>query len=395
MPLTTPFHPRIQQLCTEQAFKIWAGYLAPRRYGPAPDEEYHAYRHAAGLLDISPLCKYEVRGSDAGEFISYLFTREVASLRPGRVLYGAFCNHRGLMVDDGTVTRLPDGRYRITTASPALHWFELHRRGFDATVEDASRSLAALAVQGPASREILAGVAGSSIKDLRFFHAGDFRIAGVPVEVSRTGYTGDIGYEIWIPAKAALSVYDAVLEEGSRHGLAPAGLDALDVARIEAGFIMQDVEYKSAPLCESRSQAASPLEVRLDWAVERDRGPFLGDRALQEIAGRGPSRVLCGLEIDGEAVERSYESAGLFPRLPVEAFRAPAPILHRGREAGYVTSRAWSPLLKRYLALGFLPPDLAEPGGKIRVQLPIDKEIVAVPGTVVELPFLDAKRKRG
>jgi aminomethyltransferase len=394
MPVPTPFHPRTALLCTSYRWKDWAGFYSVCSYDTNHDREYFAFRHAAGLLDVSPLFKYEVSGPDAAAFLSFVMTRDVRKLRPGAVTYCCFCDGRGKVIDDGTVARLREELYRVTSASPSLRWLEDHARGYDVRIEDTSEATAALALQGPASREILVRVCGDGVAALRFFRIQETRLDGVVVQVSRTGYTGDLGYEIWMGAGDALPVWDALVGAGAPYGLEPAGLDALDVTRVEAGFILQGVDYVSATRSPIESRKSSPFEIGLGWTVDLDRDRFVGQRALREEKSRGSVWALVGLEISWEELERLYDEHGLPPHLPAAAWRTPVPVYEGNRQVGRATSGTWSPLLKKNLALATVEARCAAEGTRLRIEQTVEYARRTVSATVVRRPFFDPERKR-
>ncbi len=394
MPVPTPFHQRTAALCESLRWKDWAGHFAVCSYGVLHDAEYFAIRHAAGLLDVTPLFKYEVRGAGAAPFLARVMARDIRKLGVGRVTYCPWTDEEGKTLDDGTITRLEEERFRVTSAEPAFQWLAAHTRGFEAEVRDVTEEVGALALQGPRSRAILVEACDGDIANLRFFRATTGSIAGQTVEITRTGYTGDLGYEIWVPRKGALAVWDALMEAGRPHGLLPAGLDALDMTRIEAGFILQGVDYFSARDCLIDPQKSSPFEVGLGWAVQLERDPFLGQAALREEKLRGPGRALVGLEIDWEELERLYERAGLPPALPSCAWRSAVPVYHGSRQVGRATSGTWSPTLKKNLALASVEARFAAPGTVLRIEATVEYERRTVPAKVAARPFFDPERKR-
>ena len=394
MPLPTPFHPRTFELCESLQFKTWAGYFAVSSYQSHHDPEYFAFRNSAGLLDISPLFKYEIEGPDSAAFLASVATRDIRSLSVGRVTYACFCDSQGKVIDDGTVSRIDEDLFRVTTASPTFSWFDRQRRGFDIQITDVSDAIASLAIQGPTSRDALAAAAGDDIRDLRFFGVISASIDGFDVQISRTGYTGDLGYEIWLPSRHALPVWDALMESGAPFGLQPAGLDALDVTRIEAGFILQDVDYFSAPRCVIESRKSSPFEIGLDWTVQLDRDPFVGQAALQAEKASGSEWQLVGLEISWEGIEGLYGAWGLPPSLPTHACREAVPVYSGGRQVGQVTSTTWSPILKKYLALATVKTAQSKLGTSLEVEHTVEFARTRVGATVVERPFFDPERKR-
>ena len=393
MTRPSPFHPRTAPLCESHAWKTWAGFLAVCHYGACGEAEYHAFRHAAGVLDVSPLCKYAVTGPDAARFLSYVWARDVSRLKPGRVTYAALCDADGFLIDDGTIARLNDDHWRCTTASPSLHWFARHARRFDVTVTDTSEQTAALAVQGPRSRDLLNDVTDGAVEGLRFFRVTGASIGGVTVEISRTGYTGDLGYEVWMPADNALDVWDALVGAGRHHALQPAGLDALDMTRVEAGFILQDVDYYSSLRAQVRSRMSTPWEVGLGWTVQLDRDPFIGQDALV-ASEKSPTWQFVGLDIDWEELEALYERVGLPPHLPAQAWRMPVPVYSGSEQVGQATSGTWSPLLKKNFALASVRTAHAAMGTRLRIEQTVEFRRHKVTATVVERPFFDPERKR-
>jgi aminomethyltransferase len=395
MPTPTPFHPRTSKLCTSYFWKDWSGHYAVRSYGTCHEREYHALRQAAGLIDVSPLHKYELRGPGAGDLLARLMVRDVRRLKVGRVTYLCWCDDDGKVIDDGTVSRLGRDRYRLTANVPTLSWLERHRRGEQLTIEDASESMAALAVQGPRSRELLAGCVDGDVEGLRFFRITEATIAGRPVQLSRTGYTGDLGYELWIDRDDALAVWDAVVEAGAPYRLLPAGLDAMDVTRIEAGFVLSGVDYFNALHCLIDARKSSPFEIGLGRAVTLDRDPFIGRQALLAERARPARWSLVGLRYDWDDYEQRFADAGLPPSVPAGAWREAVPVFDLdGRQIGQATSGAWSPRLKQNLALATVESAHAAPGTRLRVEVTVEYRRQSVGAVVTRTPFFDPPRKR-
>jgi aminomethyltransferase len=397
LPEPTPFHPRTSAACTSLLYKEWAGCHAVRRYDVYVDREYYAVRHQATLMDATPLFKYEVRGPDAAALLSRVMVKGFAKLGVGRVTYVCWCDEHGKVLDDGTVTRLGERHYRVTSADPAYAWLVRQARGLDVTIEDSSRALAALALQGPRARDVLRGVSGAVADGLKFFRALTTRLAGpagFELTVSRTGYTGDLGFELWVANEHALALWDVVMEAGRVHGLMPMGLDALDVARVEAGFLLGGVDYTSARRAQIERQKSTPFELGFGWMVDLEREPFVGRDALVAAKADGPVRRFVGLEIDWDDFERIHEGYALPPHVEMGTVREGVP-LHRGaRQVGYLTSRSWSPLLKRYLALGTVDADMAAPGSELEVEVLCEYERHRARATVRALPFFDPPRKK-
>jgi aminomethyltransferase len=298
------------------------------------------------------------------------------------------------VVDDGTVTRLSEEHYRVTAADPTYHWLERLGRSFDARVEDCSATLGALALQGPTSRDILRAVTDVDVDNLKFFAVAEGHLAGNRIWITRTGYTGDLGYEIWCRQHAALGVWDAVMDAGRPWGIRPAGLDALDLARIEAGFIMLGVDYFSAPKVVLEARKSTPYELGLGWAVNLDREPFLGQEALRREKAAGSKWAFVGLELSWEELEALYESYGLPPSLPAAASRVPLPVYLGDRQVGQATSHAWSPVLKKGIALASVHAEHAAPGTDLSIEHTVLFERRRVKATVRPLPFFDPERKR-
>lgn len=393
MPIPTPFHERTAPLCESHRWKEWAGFLAPCRYGTHLDAEYHAIRQSAGLLDVSPLTKIAITGEDAAAFLSFVTTRNIGSLAADRARYVAICDEGGKLVDDGTVMNLGEGRYRLTAASPIWRWIDRFSAGFEVSIVDESETIASLAIQGPRSRAILEAAAGTEIP-LRYFQLGTFLLEGFEVQVSRTGYTGDLGYELWCDRKHSTALWDRLMEVGKAHRLLPVGLDALDIVRIEAGFILQGIDYYSAPTCLIESRKSSPFEAGIGFAVEIDGRSFNGGAALERELKRPPLWKMVGLQLSIPQIEKLYDAVGLPPGLSIEASRASRPIYYLGRQVGYLTSSTYSPILKSAIALATVEADVAELDTTLEAEFTVEHVHHQVEATVVERPFFDPPRKR-
>lgn len=391
---TTPFHERTAALCVSHAWRRWAGYVVASSYELQHDREYHAIRSSAALLDVSPLYKYLVRGKDAARLLDRVVTRDVAGAKPGQVLYTPWCDVAGKVLDDGTVARLDEQTFRMTAADPNLRWLEDNALGLDVTIDDVSESTAALALQGPGSRAILERVCEQRFADLKYFRLTKARLRGIPVTISRTGYTGDLGYEIWLDAGQALAAWDALIDGGTAHGITPTGILALDVARIEAGLMLMDVDYVSARKTLIDAQASSPFELDLGWTVRLEKERFVGVAALRAEAARGPAWAFVGIEVDWDSLERLYLEAGLTPRLPTVAWRTSVPLYVAGEQVGYATSGCWSPILKKYIALAHVRAAWASPGTPVEIEMTVEHRRKLATARVVKKPFFDAARKR-
>ncbi len=394
MPVPTPFHERTAPLCISYKWKDWAGYYAVCTYDYCHEAEYFAFRESAGLLDVTPLYKYEVYGPDAAALLSRMMVRDISKLRVGRVAYCCWCDDRGKVIDDGTVSRLDEEYYRVTAADPTLYWLHRLSRGYRVTIRDSSSEIGALALQGPHSRDILRQCCDADLDALRFFGVTRCRLDDLQVWISRTGYTGDLGYEIWVERAGAGRLWDALTSAGRLHGMLPAGLDALDMARIEAGFILLGIDYYSSLKVVLESRKSSPFEIGMNWMVKLDRGPFVGRDALLREKSQGSPWQLVGLEADWQELEALYDSYGLPPSLPAQASRDPLPVYSGDRQVGQATSHTWSPLLKKKIAIASIRTPFSHPGQRLQIEHTVEFERRRVTVTVVPTPFFNPERKR-
>jgi aminomethyltransferase len=390
---TTPFHSRTAPLVRAQTWRRWAGHQVASAYDPSPEREYAAIRNAAALFDVSPLHKYLIAGPDATRLLDRMVTRDVTKCEVGQVLYTPWCDARGKMIDDGTISRLGDNRYRLTCAEPNLRWLSMNAAGMDVTIDDVSDSLAALALQGPLSRRILEQLT-ADVSGLRYFRFRETTIRGAQVTISRTGYTGDLGFEIWMDRRLAVAVWDSLMDVGANYGIVPAGIWALDIARIEAGLIMLDVDYYSAHHALIEDQKSSPFEVNLGWTVAKNKGPYNGRAALRAEQGRAASWNFVGLEVDWDTLESIHMERGLPPRLPAVAWRVSQPVYAGSMQVGYATSGCWSPLLKQYLALAHIQEPHYRVGNTLEIEITVEHRRKRANARVVKLPFFDPPRKK-
>lgn len=395
MPIPTPFHPRTAELCTSMFWKEWAGYHAVRSFDVHHEREYFAFRNGAGVIDVSPLYKYDVSGPDAAALLSRVTVRDIRELKVGRVTYLCWCDDDGKIVDDGTVSRLDDQRFRLTAADPALAWLHRYARGKRVTIEDTSAKIAALAIQGPTSRDVLRACSDAPLDTLPFFGTTAAKLDGIDVRISRTGYTGDLGYEVWVPREHALPVWDAIMHAGRDFRCIPAALDAMDVTRIEAGFIMNGVDYFNASHCLIESRKSTPFELGLGWTVKLERDPFVGQAALRAEQQRGPAWGIAGLRYDWDEYEALFAKKGLPPQVPAGAWRDGVPVYDRtGKQVGQATSGAWSPMLKANLALASVRAPHFEPGTRLQIEVTVEYERHRVGAVVDKTPFYNPERKR-
>ena len=393
MPVGSAVHARALALCESLNFREWSGYYAVSAYEAHHDHEYNAIRNAAALIDVSPLFKYLVTGRDAVKLVDRVITRDASKLTVGQVYYTPWCDEHGKVIDDGTVTRVGERAFRWTAADPSLRWLTENAAGLEVHVADISEEVAALALQGPTSGRLLDAVARADLRGLKYFRMTRGTIGGVEVEISRTGYTGDLGFEIWMPWARAIEVWDALMAGGRGFDIRPVGMLALDVARVEAGLLLIDVDFNSSKKALIESQKYSPYEMGLGRLVEIDKRPFVGRAALAEERRRGPARQIVGLDISWPAVERLYEDLGLPPQLSAAASRVAVPVYKNGRQAGRATTTTWSPVLKKLIALATVASPHAAPGTRLEFEITVEAVRHLVPATVVKTPFFNPRRK--
>ena len=393
LPVGTAFHERTFALCSSLNYREWSGYYTVSVYEVHHEHEYNAIRNASALIDISPLYKYMITGRNATKLVNRVITRDINKVKVGQVIYCCWCDEHGKVIDDGTITRLEENTYRWTAADPSLRWFRQNGLNMDVQIEDISEETAALALQGPTSGKLLKSVAEADIANLKYFRVTSGKIAGVPVDISRTGYTGDLGYEIWMPWKDAIKVWDAIAEKGRAFDLHPAGMLALDVARIEAGLLLIEVDYMSSKKALIESQKFSPYELGFEKMVHLEKENFIGRSALLENKRRGVPRQLVGLEVHWIEVENLYDKFGLAPQAPSQASRVPVPIYVGDKHVGKATSTTWSPLLKKMIALASLDTDQARLGNEVQMEITIEAIRLKVKATVVKTPFYSPARK--
>ncbi|HTV65804.1 MAG TPA: aminomethyltransferase family protein [Bryocella sp.] len=393
MPVGTAVHERTFALCNSLNYREWSGYYAVSAYETHHEHEYNAIRNAAALIDVTPLYKYMITGRDATRFVNRVIAREINKVAVDQVIYCCWCDEEGKIIDDGTITRLEENRYRWTAADPNLRWFRQNAFGLEVEIDDITEQVAALALQGPTSGRLLKSVAEAGIEDLKYFRKTSGRIGGIAVDISRTGYTGDLGYEIWIAWSDAVKVWDALIEAGRGFDIHPAGMLALDVARIEAGLILADVDYISSKKALIASQKYSPAEVGLGKLVHYEKENFIGREALLKEKKTGPKRTLVGLEIEWNDVEKLFDRAGLAPQAPAIASRVHVPV-YRGREqVGKATSTTWSPVLKQLIALASVESQHAQAGTRLQMEMTVEAVRYRCTARVRQLPFFNPPRK--
>ncbi|HEV2297282.1 MAG TPA: aminomethyltransferase family protein [Candidatus Acidoferrales bacterium] len=394
MPIGTAVHERTFRLCESLNYREWSGYYTVSAYETHHEHEYNAIRNAAALIDVTPLYKYWITGKDATRFANRVITRDIRKVAVGQVIYCCWCDEDGKVIDDGTISRLDENTYRWTAADPSLRWFTQNALGFDVQIEDISERIASLALQGPTSGRLLKRVADADITKLKYFRVTQGKIAGVAVNISRTGYTGDLGYEIWMPWNDAVKVWDELMAKGREFDIHPAGMLALDVARIEAGLLLIEVDYVSSKKALTEAQRYSPYEIGLGRMVNLEKEHFVGREALAAEQKRGVKRQYVGLEINWDDIEALYDAMGMAPQVASTASRAAVPIYNdSGEQIGKATSTTWSPTLKKMIALASIATEHSKPGTILKMEFTVEAVRHRVRATVAALPFFNPPRK--
>ncbi len=374
--LRTPFYARMAALDTLNLWHEWKGYTTPDALYCA-ETEYFAIRNATAVLDLSPMSKYRITGRDALDYINRLVTRDMEKIRPGRVAYAVWCDDRGQVIDDGTIFHLREGEYRLCSQERHFDWLMTSAIGFDVSIVEETADVAALAVQGPTSFSVLNNMGLEGLETLKPFGLMHFDFDGTELMVSRTGFTGDLGYELWIAPEKAEALWDALFAAGKLYGIRAIGVHALELARIEAGYLAAYVDFLPAKATVRKGRTRSPLELGLDWLVDFSKPNFTGRRALAEEKRRGPTWRLVKLDIEGnKPAHHSYVYAK--PK-------------GNKQEVGFVTSAAWSPVCKQNVALASVRMPHGEPGGKLWAEIYYQREMhwskVMAEAMIVDRPF--------
>jgi aminomethyltransferase len=393
VPVGTAFHERTLALCESLNYREWSGYYTVSVYEMHHEHEYNAIRNSAALIDISPLFKYKVTGKDATKFVNRVISRDINKVAIDQVIYCCWCDPEGKVIDDGTITRLAENEYRWTAADPSLRWFQQNALGLSVRIEDITEQIAALALQGPTSGRLLNAVAEANITNLKYFRVTHGKIAGVSVDISRTGYTGDLGFEIWMPWRDAVKVWDELNSRGKAFDIHPAGMIALDIARIEAGLILIEVDYTSSKKALIDAQKFSPAEIGLGKLVDLKKETFVGREALAREVKKGADRSLVGLEINWNEVESLYDKVGMAPQVPSMASRTAVPVYRGGRVVGKATSTTWSPTLKKMIALACVNRENSSVGTTLNMEITVEAVRHTVSAKIVPLPFFNPARK--
>jgi aminomethyltransferase len=399
MITTTPFHPMLSELNTQGLYTHWQGHLSPLRYTHAPKHEYFAVRNAVGVFDTSPLFKYRITGPDAERFLAGVLFRDIRACRPGHAQYTLWCDDRGFVMEDGVVFRHSETDFLLTAARPTLGWFADLAGRLRVRLEDVSDDYGVLAVQGPRSRAVLSALTPEA-DSLAYFEHAQAKVASAPVMLSRTGYTGDLGFELTVESGRALDVLEAVLRAGDGHGLRPFGEEALMMLRIEAGLPLIDVEWTNSRLAFTDHERVTPTELGMGWmlrGVQDETRPFLGRAAIRrELDGRTSRWATVGVVVDVEQWVRLHRDAGLLPAkdehpLPYESMLYDAPA--GGSQVGYTTSFMYSPVLQRHIGLARVRPDLAAPGSEVHLETAIHHHNTTVLARTAKLPLFSPARK--
>lgn len=374
--LKSPFYARLAELDTVNEWHQWKGYSsADALY--CEDTEYFAIRNATAVFDLTPMTKYRITGPDALEFLNRFVTRDMSKIRPGRVAYAVWCDDQGQVIDDGTIFHLREGEYRLCSQERHYAWLMAATIGFDVTITHETEDVAALAVQGPTSFSVLSTMGVEGLDALKPFGLMHVDFEGSELMVSRTGFTGDLGYELWIEPDKAEALWDALFAAGELFGIRAIGTHALELARIEAGFLAAYMEFLPADETVRTGRSRSPLELGLDWLVDFKKPNFNGRRALAEELRNGSTWRLVKLDIEGnKPAHHSYIFAN-----------------KKGSkgEIGFITSAAWSPVCKQNIALGTVRTPYGKAGDTVWVEVYYQREMhwsrAMAQATVVDKPF--------
>lgn len=388
----TPFNERTSELCEPYNWSLWQNWLLADMYAPDHIQEYFAIRTSCGVFDISPIPKYHVHGPDAVRYLDRIVTQDVSRCAVGQVLYTTWCDDDGKIMDDGLLARLDESSFRLTSGEPWLFWLEDNKANLDVVIEDVT-GLGTLALQGPYSRDLLKTLTSADLDNFRYFRIMEAKLADIPVEVSRTGYTGDLGYEIWVQPHLAIKLWDTLFEAGQNYSLVPFGDYALEMARIEAGLLLTGADFNSSKMVVYDFEKSSPLELGLGWAVKLNKDYFIGQKALRDEFTGGPAWNTVGLEVDLDSLEAIYAEFGMPLYLPYEPWMEAVPIYSGGQQIGKATSGMWSPMLKKYIAIARLKTKFARPGTQVNVEVTIDAQRKQAQATVVKMPFFNPDRK--
>ncbi|MDK1118410.1 MAG: aminomethyltransferase family protein [Anaerolineae bacterium] len=389
----TPFHPRTSELLDSYDWTEWSGWLAANSYELDHSHEYLAIRTSCGVFDTSPLYKYIIHGPDALKLMNRVVTQDVSKYGVGKSMYTPWCDDNGKIIDDGIVARVDEQFFRMTAAEPTLFWLEDNATNLNVTIEDITEAYGIMAMQGPYSRDILNRLTKTDAQGLNYFGLMDIKIAGIPITLSRTGYTGDLGYELWVKADKAVALWDAVFEAGEDYRIRPFGDYALDIARIEAGLLLIDADFHSSKKVMYEHEKTTPLELGLGWTVKLNKDYFVGQKALIEDKKNGLKWKTIGLEIDLKSLEAIYAKYNMPLYLPYQSWTEAVPVYSHGKQIGKATSGTWSPMLKKYIAIARIKPKYASIGNQVEMEVTINAERHNARAKVVKTPFFNPSRK--
>jgi len=381
--LKSPFYPRQAELDCLNRWHEWKGYRSADGFFDTT-LEYFSIRNSTGVFDLTPMTKYRITGPDSLDFIDRLVTRDMRKIKPGRVAYAVWCNDEGQVIDDGTIFHLQEGEYRLCSQERHMAWLTAAAIGMDVSIVDETHDIAALAVQGPTSYSVMKSLGLDGIENLKPFGLTNFDFEGTDLMVSRTGFTGDLGYELWIQAEKAEALWDALFAAGENHGIRAIGTAALEESRIEAGFIAAYIDFLPADVTVRSGRSRSPFELGLDWLVDFKKPNFNGRSALAEEKRRGSTWRLVKLDIEGnKPAHHSY----IYDRNG-----------GRRKEIGFITSATWSPVCKQNIAIGTVRTPHGKVGDKLFVEIFYQREMhwsrVTAEATVVDKPFWNPSRRR-
>lgn len=393
---TTPFHERVGAANQTGLWSHWAGYLVAEKYQMAEKFEYFAVRNGAGVFDTSPLFKYRIWGIDAERFLAGVLARDIRTCRPGQAQYTVWCDDGGFVLEDGVILRHSDDEFFLTTAGPNLAYYSDLIGSHRVAIDDISEEYGALAVQGPHSRAVLTELT-PEIERLGYFHVHDTKLGGAPVTVSRTGFTGDLGYEVWVRRDDAIPVWDAVMEAGSGRGVIPFGQIALLMTRIEAGLLLINTDFTSSRFAWTDADRSTPHELGLGWMLRSlgDDRPFIGREAIRREVAEGSSRWnMVGLVVDWDEYDRSHREAGLIA--PKDHVPAPYEMMlydDDHERVGYTASFMYSPMLQRHIGLARVRPHLSKVGTRVNLEVTINHRYELVGAHVARLPLYRTPRR--
>lgn len=389
----TPFHPRTSELLDSYDWGEWSGWLSANVYELDHTHEYLAIRTSCGVFDTSPLYKYRIHGPDALKLLNRVVTQDVRRYGVGKSMYTPWCDDRGKIIDDGIVAHADEQLFRMTSAEPTLFWLEDNAVNLDVSIEDITEAYAVMAFQGPYTREVLKRLAGADVDRLKYFDLMNIELAGIPITLSRTGYTGDLGYELWVEPHNAVALWDAVFEVGEEYRIRAFGDNALNIARIEAGLLLADVDFNSSKKVMYEHEKSTPLELGLGWTVKLKKEFFVGQKALIKDIEDGLKWNTVGLEVNLKSLENIFAEYGMPLYLPYEAWTEAVPVYSRGTQIGKATSGTWSPMLKKYIAIARLEPKYASIGNHVDMEVTVDAKRHKARAEVVKMPFFNPPRK--